>query len=331
MMSSYFDKQKEKNYKVQILRALAIFAVVLIHTCPGGMWQVICRPFINYAVALFLFLSGYLTKIENNDWITFYKKRIVRVLIPYIVWTILYTLSSSPPNLMLQLLKNLITTKAAGTLYYIFVYIQFAILTPALGKLAKSRFRWVGWLVSPISTILFKYFWLFSGQQPNKYLSMIWEICCLGWFTYYYLGLVLGNGIINIKYKFKKLSLFYIVSIPIQIIEGYIWLLLGDSNCGTQLKLSSFLTSTLFLLIAHCYLNSEKVTVNNRLLILIGDCSFGIYLSHIMVMIILGKIPNYSIIPYVANSIVVMLVSLACVIIGQKICGDKGSKLIGLK
>ena len=51
----------EKNYKIQILRAIAIFAVVFIHTCPTGEWQVFCRPFINFAVALFLFL------LSQND------------------------------------------------------------------------------------------------------------------------------------------------------------------------------------------------------------------------------------------------------------------------
>ncbi|MBE6415576.1 MAG: acyltransferase [Akkermansiaceae bacterium] len=50
-----------KDANIQLLRALAIIAVVFIHTCPHGMEQVIFRPFINFAVPLFLFLSGYLT------------------------------------------------------------------------------------------------------------------------------------------------------------------------------------------------------------------------------------------------------------------------------
>lgn len=82
---------KEKNQKLQILRAIAIIAVVMIHTCPSGKWQVFIRPFINFAVATFLFLSGYLTNIETSDWKTFYKKRIIRVIIPYVIWTFLYT------------------------------------------------------------------------------------------------------------------------------------------------------------------------------------------------------------------------------------------------
>lgn len=71
------------NIKIQVLRGLAIIAVVLIHTCPNGYAQVWIRPFINWAVPLFLFLSGYLTKMDNDDWSSLIKKRVLRVMIPY--------------------------------------------------------------------------------------------------------------------------------------------------------------------------------------------------------------------------------------------------------
>lgn len=83
-----------RNNHIQVLRALAIIAVVMIHTTPHGIPQVVCRPFVNFSVATFLFLSGYLTKIENANWFAFYKKRILRVFIPYLIWTIIYSLSS---------------------------------------------------------------------------------------------------------------------------------------------------------------------------------------------------------------------------------------------
>ena len=86
--------EREKNQKIQILRALAIMAVVLLHTCPSGNLSVVFRAFFNFAVASFLFLSGYLTKIENDNWLKFYKKRIIRVIIPYVIWTIFYTVAN---------------------------------------------------------------------------------------------------------------------------------------------------------------------------------------------------------------------------------------------
>lgn len=82
------------NKKIQILRAISIIAVVLIHTCPNDILTLFIRPFTNFAVALFLFLSGYLTNINTITNKTI-KRRILRVIIPYIIWTIIYTIYKS--------------------------------------------------------------------------------------------------------------------------------------------------------------------------------------------------------------------------------------------
>jgi surface polysaccharide O-acyltransferase-like enzyme len=314
----------QKNNTIQLIRALAIIAVVMIHTTPSGMYQVFCRPFINYAVATFLFLSGFLTKIDNDNWISFYKKRIKRVLIPYLIWTVLYTLSSKNIG---KLPNNLITAKAAAPLYYIFVYIQFVLLTPLMGKLAKSKFCHLGWLIAPVSVIVFKYYWLLTGTQLNSHINLIWVDSCLGWFTFYYLGLLLGNGIIKKEYSLKVLMIFYLVSILFQMAEGYGWLLLGEVNCGSQVKLSSYLTSSLFLLIIYSILQ-KGCEYRNSLIRVIGDYSFGIYLCHIMV---LRYVTILNAVPYPINSAIVVLLSLFICYIGDRFCGGKVSKVIGFR
>lgn len=315
-------------YMVQVFRALAIIAVVMIHTTPLGYYQVFCRPFINYAVATFLFLSGFLTKIENDNWISFYKKRIKRVLIPYIIWTVLYTLSSKSVG---RLPYNLVTAKAAAPLYYIFIYIQFVLLTPYMGKLAKSKYCHLGWLIAPISVVVFKYYWLLTGTQLNPYMDLLWSDSFLGWFTYYYLGLLLGNRMIEKKYSLKVLTLLYMVSIAIQMAEGYGWLMHGEVNCGTQVKLSSFLTSSLFLLIVYTFLQGERYYINNKYLKMIGDYSFGIYLCHTIVLIILKAFPFYNLIPYPLTSAVVIFISLYCCYICDRFGGARASKWFGLR
>lgn len=323
------DSPKTRNNTAQILRALAIIAVVMIHTTPSGNYQVFYRPFINYSVATFLFLSGYLTKIDNDNWSAFYKKRIIRVIIPYVFWTILYTIAS---HNIYRLPANLLTAKATGTMYYIFVYIQFVLLTPLLGKLAKSRFQFIGWCVAPISVIIFKYYWVLTGTSLNPYIHLLWGDSCLGWFTFYYLGLILGNRIIEKQYSLKVLTVIYIISIILQMAEGYGWLMLGETNCGTQLKLTSLLTSSLFLLIAYTILRNERLNIKSRFLRLLGDYSFGIYLCHIMVIRILSAyVPIYKSIPYPITSAFVLLLSFCCCYIGNKVCGKKFSRWIGFK
>lgn len=328
----YIKKKTSRNNMIQVFRALSIIAVVMIHTTPYGMWQVYCRPFINFSVATFLFLSGYLTNIENDNWSYFYKKRITRVIIPYIIWTIIYTLPYiySGGNAF-SIIKNLITARVTGHMYYIFVYIQFVLLTPLLSRLAKSKYRNFGWFIAPISVFIFKYSTLFGEFKLNPYISLFWNDACLGWFTYYYLGLLLGNRIIKPKYSLKSLICLYLISIVLQIFEGYIWFLHGEQNCGTQLKITSFLTSTIFLLIIYNILNYSKIEVKSKFIKLLGDHSFGIYLCHIMIMMILGRISYYTYIPYPLNSFIVIIVSFVFCYFGNKILGNKISLWLGLR
>ncbi len=325
-MSSVGNLKKEKNYEIQILRAVAIIAVVLIHTCPLGIWQPIVKPFVNFAVALFLFISGYLTKDKIVDYKQFYKKRISKVLIPYIIWTVIYSICEGNSS---RILLNLLTSKANGILYYIFVYIQFVLLTPFLFKLIKSKFYLVGYIIAPVSVILFKYIWLIPGLELNPYIDLVYGISCIGWFTFYYLGLSLGNNKIKKEFKINRLVFYYLITIIMQLVEGLILFAIGDAKCGTQLKISSLLSSSVFILIAYCYLNNGKLKKNNKILKMIGDYSFGIYLVHVLIMKLLAYVPGYSYIPYIINSAIILFLSLGIVYVCKKIFGEKISAYLG--
>jgi peptidoglycan/LPS O-acetylase OafA/YrhL len=318
-----------KRDDIQILRAIAIIAVVLIHTCPDGMYQVWCRPFINFAVGLFLFLSGYLTKTHYDSWMAFFKRRVTRVVIPYLIWSIIYSLSSNPDPILL--LKNIITSNATAHLYYIPVYVQFVLLTPLIIRLAKSRYRNIGWIISPVSLLLFCYPQLYTGRVINGYLSMACDISCLNWFTFYYLGIVLGNDIISRNHRARNIGLLLLVSIIPQFIEGYILHELGANNCGTQLKITSLLTSSLTCIMAYNMLRARKIQINNHLLLTIGKYSFGIYLCHILFLRILKGFAFYQHIPYVINSAIILMLSVLLCIICDRVLSPRMLKWIGIR
>lgn len=318
------------NQKIQIIRAIAIIAVVMIHTTPDGMWQVFCKPFINFAVATFIFLSGYLTRIDNENWANFYTRRISRVIVPYVIWTLIYSVLDEPSFNLWQLIKKLISANANSTLYFIFVYIQFVLLTPILARLAKSNYRNLVWLVAPISVIIFKYYVLFENIEPNKNLALLWANLCLGWFTFYYLGLILGNKIIERRYNLHILFILYAAAIILQICEGYLWALSDITGCGSQLKLSSILTSSLFVLIIYTLLENDNYQPSCRTLSFIGDHSFGIYLSHIMILKGLEKIAFYKYIPYPLNALSVLSLSLLFCWVVYRVVGKRTSRWIGV-
>lgn len=69
----------------------------------------------------------------------------------------------------------------------------------------------------PIEIILFRLIPLVSGIEVNKYVSTVMGISCLGWFTYYYLGYLFGNEIIEINTPTKTLLLIWGVYSPSNI------------------------------------------------------------------------------------------------------------------
>ena len=318
-----------KDRNIQTFRALAIIAVVMIHTTPSGQWQVFCKPFINFAVATFIFLSGYLTKTDNDNWLKFYTRRLTRVLVPYIIWPAIYRIpdiQSSGPS---SLVKNLLCANATTTLYYIFVYIQFVLLTPLLGKLAKSPYRHLAWLIAPLSVILFKYIPVYGDIQLGKHIELFWNDACLGWFTFYYLGVILGNKIIDRQFNIRNLAALYCASLLLQMAEGYLWFTVDPAGCGSQLKLTSILSSTIFLLIIYCAIIYWSNESKCSLLYTIGDYSFGIYLVHMMFLKGLQPLEFYSAIPYPITSVIILAISFVFCYVCTELIGKRVGRWLG--
>ena len=317
-----------KSYRIQVLRGLAIIAVVFIHNTPNGIAQIWCRPFLNYCVGLFLFLSGMLSCAERWD----PKKRILKIAIPYMIWTLVYVIIGkykNPTQIPISYVKNLITAKSAAVMYYVFVYCELTLLIPLIDKLARSKYRWIGFLITPCEIIVMRLIPLMAGFEANEYIRVIMEISCLGWFTYYYLGYLLGNGLIKIKAPSSRILLMWICSIALQILEGYWYISMGDSNCGTQVKLTAVLSGVLISLLAYQYLNSEN-TPTLKLLHNLGDISFGVFFSHLAVQSALGQVSHYrKYIIYPFNAIVVIAITAICVVVGRKVFG-KNSKYLAL-
>lgn len=322
-----------KNDKVQILRAAAIMAVIIIHTCPSSM-EVWVRPFVNFAVAMFLFLSGYLTVFDryssNKQWLRFYWKRTIRVLVPYMIWTFLYTVLS-PRNIGTRFLYNIATAGGGANLYYIFVYVQLALFTPLFKIASRSRYRFLIFAIGPLSLLFFKYLPLLHGHEFGKLTGIWWSTSCLAWIPYYYFGLLCGNGIVRAQCKTSWLTFFYLAALSLEMFEGYFLQYHGIPNCGSQLKLSTYLTNTAVLFASCRFLACSYDVSGHKALLLTGSFSFGIYFVHVLLIKILRHIPIYGMIPFPLNSFVLLSASLAAIIISDKILGKRLSAWIGLR
>lgn len=64
-MSVVLTGTRTRDPYIQALRGAAAAAVVLIHCLPASPAGIVLRPFLNWSVAMFVFLSGLLTTEER--------------------------------------------------------------------------------------------------------------------------------------------------------------------------------------------------------------------------------------------------------------------------
>jgi surface polysaccharide O-acyltransferase-like enzyme len=152
------------------------------------------------------------------------------------------------------------------------------------------------------------------------------------WFLYYYMGLAIGNQKIKYELKVGKIIFLYVVCLILSSAEAFLWNQVCNYDMATtQLRFGSMLTNIPFLLIADQYIRESKFrdTIITKGMIFLGNQSFGIYLSHVLIISVLEKLPRYGDLLYPLTTIIVILLSSFCSYAGYKILAKK-SWILGL-
>ena len=331
-----------KNYYFQMLRGIAIIAVIMIHcTNPllkdnsNYILQIVYRQFINFAVAMFVFLSGYFTK--KDDVLTnpksFIKRRFIRLIPPYLFWSAIGIIMSQTYSFP-SIIKRLIFGTSFVQLYYIIVLLQLTIITPILLKtIDKKLIRIIIFAISPI-TLIAQYISVFTRDATINRFGTLFTT----WLIFYYFGLVVRNLDISLDTFTSKLRLFlvaYVVMISVSIFESIS--IYNHFNvldfAASQIKLSTFVVSLLVIAIALAFSSIVKVTEKN-ILVIIGNYSYGLYLAHYAVMLVINKIGflyfiTNQLLYCVVTSFIVLSLTLLFCILCRKILSNK-SNIIGL-
>jgi len=290
---------ERKIIKFQILRAIAIIMVVLIHTVSVEK-NLYIRQMFNFAVPLFIFLSGffYNEKKFNESGIKYLLSKLQTILIPYFFWSLLVlslflVLNKINPN---DLFLKLATGGALGPYYYIIVLTQLILFSPIMAVLnTKLIGKIVLFALTPITLATLYILRInFIINFNNLYYALPFTV----WFIFYYTGYLTKKNdiIIKLSSKLEKNRLIFlilfIVSFGFTILESYIIniKLFDTTFAASQVKFTSFIMS--FMIIFYLILFEFKDNPLNRLLVKIGDISFGIFLIHIIVIIAFRYIFN---------------------------------------
>lgn len=189
-------------------------------------------------------------------------------------------------------------------MYYLLVYAQLLLLTPLLYRLLR-RHRALVYAVTPVFLGCREIVALLGVALPQI------QVLFPAWLLYYVLGLDWERVEVSAKKASSKLPILWILIMALQVAIGYFWLAFGDYNMATtQLKLSSMLTSCVVLLLVGLRSEWAKSILSCRFLVRLGDCSFGIYLCHMVVMGAIGKLLGLLVLPMVMKTILMTILTL---------------------
>ncbi len=158
-------------YELDPLRVVTAFCVVAVHVLGFtlglnqddiGVWiQNAFVTIFHFTRYVFMFVTAfalvyvYIGKQFSTQ--SFWIKRGVAILLPYSIWSLIYTIwnasSFSPLTLLQSTIFNILTGSASFQLYYILLTIQFYILFP-LFLLCLQRVAHHPWYVLGISFLL---------------------------------------------------------------------------------------------------------------------------------------------------------------------------------
>jgi len=145
------NKERTSIPWVDFMRFLGAFLVVLAHIENWGAGPAWVKNFYytisRVGVPLFFLISGYLLLSKQEDLLTFFRKRASRIVIPFLVWSIIYDVQNSDAfagGIMLEGILKLFIRILRGPrethLWFFYSLIGLYLLTPILRVfVAKAR------------------------------------------------------------------------------------------------------------------------------------------------------------------------------------------------
>ena len=314
------------------LRMLAILAVIIVHCIepfyyggPEGLyieslsdayWVTFLNTPLRAAVPLFVLASSYLLVPVRTDMQTFFRRRLVRVFIPFLVWSVLYAVLPIPgsggsiealSNLK-SLMFNFVMT-SSGHMWFVYmllgVYLLMPVISPWLEKVSKKDEKTFLWLWA--CTTLIPLIQPFAESATGS--AFLWGECQWNAFgTFYYVSGFIGYVVLGHYMKVHageatwKKTLAY--AIPLWIIgyavaAGGFWYMIPDTD-GYPVSSSyaaafmmeaqrGFCTSGVMLQTVAYFLVLRKITCDGifyrNIVLPISKLSYGMYLMHMFVLV----------------------------------------------
>lgn len=194
----------EKNY-ISILNVLACIGVVILHTFETGytsdanfVFEVLIRAIAYCAVPVFFMITGatLIDYRERYDTKTFFKKRLLKVIIPLIIWSIIYFIINffkgkfSINDLSFKFVFEYFFLVKTNPIFWFFVVIIGIYLAIPVISLIPQESRRKAFLYIIIITFVFNQFLpdLLYHLNLNYNYDLKFPLTYSGWISFIFIG-----------------------------------------------------------------------------------------------------------------------------------------------
>ena len=227
-MENRIKIDQERSVWVDWTRVIACFMVMVVHSTEpfylGGegsliltrtdaFWTSFFDSFVRACVPLFVVISCYLQFPLHYSAGEFFRRRAVRILIPFALWSIVYAFVWGEP---VENFKNLIFNfnYAAGHLWYIYmlvgVYLLMPLFSPWAERVGKRELQiYLGiWLFTTLIPLIRD--WMGGAPEviygvsglPRQALWPVWgEASWNAYGTFYYFGGFIGYLLLGLYFR----------------------------------------------------------------------------------------------------------------------------------
>jgi surface polysaccharide O-acyltransferase-like enzyme len=311
------------------LRAFAITGVIVLHVASSISLEypdISNRYFltslafdcaVRWCVPVFVMLSGSFA-LESYDGRLrhFFSKMFYRIILPFLFWSVVYLFAfswnelASAKNMhdLMLFIGSRFMEGTASHLWYVYMIVSIYLTFPILSKWTKNAVE--------KEYIYFLSIWIvlialdpFLSRQENSF--------DFSFFTGYLGYIVLGNYLIKTNRKPNRIILFllFLAALVYMIFRSY-FLSMQDRQMNEKFVENLSVNVVLMAVCVYLFVKENSFTRGNRwrkLIDLVADNSYGIYLSHLLLLnVYLWMGWSFS---FIHPLLSIPVISIACLII----------------
>lgn len=248
-------------------------------------------------VPLFFMVSGYLMLQKEEPLVLFYTKRMRKVLIPLLFWSLIYAIFVR--FVMHKEMTFSLNTPIFYHLWFLYVILFLYLITPVLSAIRKSKYGkriftlsvGIWFILFILSPFLSKHF------ESTHTLYYPYGTYFIGFIGYYLLGYLLGDIKIEAKKAWRLSLVLFVFCMMLTVYLSYDAARLThtfDSFYSGYYSLLVFVaTLSAFFMLRY---RANRPVLREQITIL-ATLSFGIYLIHPIFLALLKRLFGFSSLP----------------------------------